>query len=40
MLMINPQHACSPSVQAHLVLETHAGFRLILYWIRLKLAKG
>jgi len=31
MLMINPQHARSPSLQAHLVLETHCGFRLILY---------
>jgi hypothetical protein len=33
--MINPQHARSQSLQAHLVLETHCGFRLILYWIRL-----
>jgi hypothetical protein len=36
MLMINPQHAQSRSLQAHLVLETHCRFRLILYWTRLR----
>ena len=40
MLMINPQHAYSPSLQAHLVLETQCGFRLILYWIRLELGSN
>jgi hypothetical protein len=29
--MINPQHARSRALQAHLVLETRSGFRLILY---------
>ena len=36
MLMINPQHARSRFLQAHLVLETHCRFRLILYWTRLR----
>ena len=30
--------ACHP-LQAHLVLESHFPFRLILYWIRLALAE-
>jgi predicted outer membrane protein len=36
MLIVNPQHAIS--LQAHLVLESHPFFRLILHWKRLKLA--
>ena len=34
--MINSQHARSWLLQAHLVLETHCRFRLILYWTRLR----
>src|SRR5450759_1122423 len=37
-LVVNPP-ACHP-LQAHLVLESHLPFRLILYWIRLWLDTG
>src|ERR1035437_3153476 len=36
-LVVNPP-ACQP-LQAHLVLESHLPFRLILYWTRLSLDK-